>query len=87
MEHIEINEVNSSPPKPRLRWEVREQEDSRPRQIEALIEEGHRLMLVWEFVDGLDLSELYEKIKSVKGAPSSPAIDPKILMAKGCMLF
>jgi len=81
MEAIKINEVNLYRTKPRLRWEVRKQEDIRPRLIENLIEEDHRLMLVWDFVEGLDLSELYDQIKSVEGLPGSPAIDPKILMA------
>lgn len=81
MEHIEINKINSDRTKPRLRCADREQEDTRPRRIEALIEEGHRARIVWDFVDGLDLSELYDQIKSVEGGPGSPAIDPKILMA------
>lgn len=80
MKQIEINET-LYPPKPRLRCADREQEDSRPRRIEGLIEEGHRARIVWDFVDGLDLSELYDQIKSVEGSPGSPAIDPKILMA------
>jgi len=81
MEQIEISGVNSSAPKPRLRCADREQEDTRPLLLEALIEEGHRARIVWDFVDGLDLSERYNQIKSVEGLPGSPAIDPKILMA------
>ena len=81
MEPNQINEISSVLPKPRLRCADREQEDSRPRRIENLIEEGHRARIVWDFVDGLELSELYAQIKSVEGAPGSPAIDPKILMA------
>jgi transposase len=36
---------------------------------------------VWDFVDGLDLSDLYAKVKSVEYHPGRPAIDAKILFA------
>jgi transposase len=36
---------------------------------------------VWAFVDGLDLSGLYEQVKSVEGNAGRPAIDAKILVA------
>ena len=46
MEQNEINETNLCSPKPRLRCADREQEDSRPRLIEDLIEEGHQARIV-----------------------------------------
>ena len=36
---------------------------------------------MWEFVEGLDLSVLYEGIESVEGQAGRPAIDPAILLA------
>jgi transposase len=35
---------------------------------------------VWQYVQGLDLSPLYERIKSVERRPGHPAIDPALLM-------
>jgi transposase len=46
-----------------------------------LIDDDHTARIVWAFVEGLDLSELYARIKSVEGGAGSPAIDPKILIA------
>ena len=37
--------------------------------------------MVWDYTNGLDLSSLYNLIKSVEGNPGRPPIDPKILMA------
>lgn len=75
------NQPQTPTSKPRLRCVDREQEDTRPRRIDDLIDEDHMARIVWAFVERLDLSELYARIKSVEGGPGSPAIDLKILMA------
>lgn len=49
--------------------------------IDELVPDDHRARSVWEFVGGLDLSLLYERIQAREGQPGRPAIDPKILMA------
>lgn len=67
--------------KPRLRCADREREISLPRRIEALIEAEHPARVAWAFVEGLELSELYERVKAVEGRPGSPAIDARILLA------
>ncbi|NNJ84026.1 MAG: IS1182 family transposase [Gammaproteobacteria bacterium] len=59
----------------------RTREDTRPRIIERLIGPEHPARIVWEFVEGLDLSLLYGQVKSVEGVAGRPAIDAKILMA------
>ena len=41
----------------------------------------HPVRAVWAFVEELDLTELYTKIKAVKGKPGAGAIDPRILFA------
>ena len=68
-------------PNPRLRSANRELNDPRPRKIDDLIEDEHPARIVWAFVERLNLSELYDRIKSVEGGAGSPAIDPKILIA------
>lgn len=66
---------------PRIRCADRESEVLRPVRIDELIEETHRARIVWAFVDGLDLSDLYGQVKSVGGNAGRPAIDAKILVA------
>jgi transposase len=46
-----------------------------------LLAEDHQARIVWRYVEGLDLSPLYQKIKAVEGHPGQPPIDPRILMA------
>jgi transposase len=36
---------------------------------------------VWEFVESLDVSPLYEKVRAVEGVAGRPAIDPRIFLA------
>ena len=49
--------------------------------LEALLPSDHRARVVWEFVEGLDLSALYDAIKSREGEPGRPPPDPAVLMA------
>jgi len=49
--------------------------------LEALLGEDHSARIVWEYVEGLDLSCLYEAIRAVEGRCGRDAIDPRILMA------
>jgi transposase len=49
--------------------------------LEALLPEDHPARVVWEYVEGLDLSCLYEAIRAVEGRCGRDAIDPGILMA------
>ena len=53
------------------------------RQVEMItlslnqrLDVDHPVRAVWAFVEGLNLSELYAKIKAVKGKPGAGAIDP-----------
>lgn len=66
---------------PRVLRPNRAQLELRPTDLESLLPEDHRARAVWEFVEGLDLSPLYERIRSVEGHAGRPAIDPAILMA------
>jgi transposase len=66
---------------PRVQRPNRTQLELRPIDLEALLPADHRARVVWEFVEGLDLGPLYERIKAVEGQAGRPAIDPAILMA------
>jgi transposase len=66
---------------PRVLRPNRAQLELRPTDLESLLPEDHRARAVWEFVEGLDLTALYERIRSVEGHAGRPAIDPAILMA------
>jgi transposase len=49
--------------------------------LENLLDEDHQARLVWDFAVGVDLSPLYQQIRSVEGGPGHPAIDPRICFA------
>jgi transposase len=66
---------------PRVQRPNRAQLEFRPVDLESLLPADHRAHIVWEFVEGLDLSALYAKIRAVEGRAGRPAIDPAILMA------
>jgi len=66
---------------PRLRQANRRQIEFRACAWNDLLPDDHAARVVWHFVDGLDLSPLLERIKSVEGLPGTPPIDPRILMA------
>jgi len=49
--------------------------------LDALLPEDHQARVVWEYVEGLDLTCLYESIRAVEGRPGRDPIDPRIQMA------
>src|SRR5271169_5273068 len=49
--------------------------------LDAMLAEDHQARAVWDYVEGLDLSCLYDPIRSVEGSAGRDAIDPRILMA------
>src|SRR3989304_4338877 len=68
-------------PEPRLQRPNRAQVELRPVDLEGLLPADHRARIVWDFVEGLDLTPLYAEIKAVEGYAGRPTIDPAILMA------
>jgi transposase len=66
---------------PRLRTAERRQVELRAVSLDELIPADHRVRLVWNFVEGLELSALYQGIKAVEGHPGHPPADPRILVA------
>jgi transposase len=65
----------------RVQLPERNQTEWRPVALDALLPTDHRARVVWAYVDSLDLSPLYAKIRAVEGQAGRDAVDPKILMA------
>jgi len=66
---------------PRLRQANRRQIEFRACSWNDLLADDHDARIVWNFVEGLDLSLLLEQIQSVAGEAGRRAIDPRILTA------
>jgi transposase len=66
---------------PRVMSPQRNQVELRPVDLESLLAHDHPARTVWAFVQALDLTPLYARIKSVAGRGGAPAIDPAILVA------
>ena len=49
--------------------------------LEALLPSDHRARIVWSFVESLDLSPLYDAIKSREGGAGRPPPDPAVILA------
>jgi transposase len=49
--------------------------------LEDLLDSDHQARLVWDFCQGLDLTCLYDQIRSRLGGPGHPAIDPRLCIA------
>jgi transposase len=69
--------------KPGLRLEtpVRDQIGFEVASLDELLAKEHRAREVWDYVEGLDLSEFYDKVRSVVGGPGRPGVDPAVLTA------
>lgn len=84
---FDLGPVNTPPPgpppgsTPRLRRAERDQIVMRCVALDALLPEDHRARIVWEYVQGLDLSALYQKILAVEGGKGRTPADPRILLA------
>jgi transposase len=67
--------------RPRLKVPQRRQIEYRACCWDDLLPDDHEARIVWQYVQGLDLTELYRKIKAVAGGPGQSPIDPRILVA------
>lgn len=76
-----MNEKPTTPRKLRLRTPDRDQMFQRCDTIDALVEPEHRVRLVWDFAERVDLSRLYDSIKSVEGSRGRAATDPRLYFA------
>jgi transposase len=66
---------------PRLRVPERDQIELRAVDIESLIGADHPARLFWAYIQGLDLSELEDRIKAREHTPGHPPIAPALLLA------
>jgi transposase len=66
---------------PRLRRARRDQVAMRLLALDDLLPDDHRARLVWEYVQGVDVTPLYRRIRAVEGSSGRDATDPKILLA------
>lgn len=65
----------------RIRQVDRHQMQMRVVDLDSLVPQEHEARLVWAYVQGLDLTPLYENILVMEGGAGRTATDPKILMA------
>jgi transposase len=70
----------SDRPPPRLRVADRQQIiPAMP--LDNLLDTDHQARVVWDFCQGLDLTALYDRIRSRVGGPGRAAIDPRLCIA------
>ena len=67
--------------KPRLLYANRTQCELRSDSVEQVLPADHPVRAIWAFVERLDLTALFARIRSVPGHAGAPAIDPRILVA------
>lgn len=58
----------------------RQQIEMRIAALDDLIAEDHRVRIIWEMVEEMDLRVFYDHVEVVEGEAGRPAIDPKILV-------
>jgi transposase len=61
------------PDRAQLRWDMVD--------LDSQLPDDHRARLVWVFVEGLDLSEFYDRIKARDTVAGRPATDPRVVLA------
>jgi len=64
----------------RVRAAVRNQIEFRECSLDELLPEEHEARIIWDYVCGLDLSELRARIQAVEGGPGQAPADPQILL-------
>jgi transposase len=66
---------------PRVRAPQRDQVDMHWAALDDLLDPEHPVRSVWAFVEGLDLTPLYDAIKAREGEPGHPPPSPELMMA------
>ena len=67
--------------RPRLRRANRHQVGYRALALDALLPADHTARVIWAYVEGVDLTSLYDAIASIHGGSGRAATDPRILLA------
>lgn len=66
--------------RPRFQAPTRDQGEWVAGTLDSLVGRDHRVRVVWDFVQSLDLQPFYGRIRSVEAGAGRPPIDPAILM-------
>src|ERR1700751_2612301 len=61
------------PDRAQLRWEMVD--------LDSQLPDDHRARVVWAFLQGMELSELYDRIKARDDVAGRPATDPQVVLA------
>ena len=61
------------PDRAQLRWEMVD--------LDSQLPDDHRARVVWAFVQGMELGELYDRIKARDDVAGRPATDPQVVLA------
>ena len=76
-----MDKTTGSSDRARVKRPERAQIEWQPVSLDQLLAGDHRARIVWRYVESLDLSILYRKIRAVEGGVGRDAVDPRILMA------
>jgi transposase len=71
----------SASPAPRINRPERLQGEFRAESLDERLDADHPVRLVWSFVENLDLSELFDRVKAVEGGVGRNATDFRVLFA------
>ena len=66
--------------RPRVVEAERQQMRLAPVNLDALVPADHRVRMIWQMVERLDLAPFYAAIAARGSTPGRPALDPKILL-------
>ncbi len=69
------------PGAPRVQVPVRNQVELLHATLDSQVEDDHPVRVIWDFVEHVDVTALYEPIRAVEGGAGRPPIDPRILLA------
>jgi transposase len=72
---------SSVPPAPRINKPERCQVEMRCESLDQRLDADHTARVIWQLVQGLDLSVLYQRIEAVEGIAGRNASDPRVLFA------
>jgi transposase len=78
---VQMVERTFDPGRPRLREPVRDQVELRVMDLDRLIAADHPARLIWEYVQGLDLSSLEQAVRAREHTPGQAPATPRLLLA------
>jgi transposase len=76
-----LSERTFDPGGPRLREPVRDQIELRVVDLDRLISADHPARVIWDYVQGLDLSSLEQAVQARKHTPGQAPATPRLLLA------